>query len=119
MVTCPRRRWTKWTHWVTACVPLPWLMAANAKLAPLDRLDAFTRAKLMMAILGLVLLGVGLVVMVMMGGRYVRRLARHRPEPPRRTVVAGMPKRPVAEESPGEEMDGPPDDDNPPSETRC
>jgi len=113
MVTCPRCRWAGRATSVSLCMLLPWLMAAEGKEIPLGRLDAFTRAKMMMAILGLVLLGVGLVVMVMMGGRYVRRLARHRPEPARRTVAAGMPKQRVGEEPPNEDMERPPDDDDP------
>lgn len=123
MVACPRHRWTKWLQCVSACVLLPLLMGAEEKVAPLDRIDAFTRAKLMMAILGLVLLGVGLVVMVMMGGRYVRRLARHRPEPMRPTVGWGLPKRANLDESDGDEMtdeglDEPSDDESPPGSTR-
>ncbi len=74
------------------------LMAAGGDEAPLKRLDEFTRAKVLLAILGLVLLGVGMIAMVMMGGRYVRRLARHRPEPPHPTVPFGVPKRPAPDE---------------------
>lgn len=125
MVNRPQRWWTKWKQWsqcAAACVLLPLLMGADEKAAPLDRIDAFTRAKLIMAILGLVLLGVGLVVMVMMGGRYVRRLARHRPEPMRPTVGWRLPKRLAPEVSDSEavddETDVPRDDDNPPGLTQ-
>ena len=44
---------------------------------PLDRLDPPRRAAVLMAVLGLVLVGLTLVVCVMIGGRWVRRLARH------------------------------------------
>jgi hypothetical protein len=43
---------------------------------PLERLDPPRRAAVMMAILGLVLTGVALVACVMIGGRWVRRMAR-------------------------------------------
>lgn len=42
-----------------------------------ELLDPPRRAAVLMAILGLVLLGIVLVACVMIGGRWVRRLARH------------------------------------------
>jgi len=44
---------------------------------PLERLDPPRRAAVLMAILALVLTGIALVACVMIGGRWVRRLARH------------------------------------------
>ncbi len=52
------------------------LLAAEEPL--LHRLDPVLRAQVLMALLGLVLLGLVLVLLVMIGGRYVRRLARQR-----------------------------------------
>ena len=52
---------------------------ADSTATGLERLDPVTRARALMALLGLVLLGVTLVACVMMGGRWVRRLARHLP----------------------------------------
>lgn len=50
------------------------------RLAPLlERLDPVTRTKLLMALLGLVLLGITMIACVMIGGRWVRRLAQHQP----------------------------------------
>ncbi len=48
----------------------------SAKL-PLEQLDPPRRAAVVMAILALVLTGMALVACVMIGGRWVRRLARH------------------------------------------
>ncbi|MEM8864658.1 MAG: hypothetical protein AAGF31_03835 [Planctomycetota bacterium] len=70
---------------------LPYLIAAaNATELPADlpvelpveRLDPPTRTAVMMALLGLVLLGLLLVACIMVGGRWLRRLARQR-RPPR------------------------------------
>jgi cytoskeletal protein RodZ len=63
----------------------PWLLWADveAKKSLWDRLDPVRRAQLLMALLGLLLLGFLLVTLVLWGGRYVRRLARHnRPTKP-------------------------------------
>ncbi|HEX5471254.1 MAG TPA: hypothetical protein VFW73_05180 [Lacipirellulaceae bacterium] len=45
----------------------------------LERLDPPRRAAVIMALLGLTLLGIFLITFVMIGGHWVRRLARHRP----------------------------------------
>ena len=55
------------------------LLAESSTPTGLERLDPPTRARVIMALLGLVLLGVTLVACVMIGGRWVRRLARHSP----------------------------------------
>ena len=53
------------------------LLAANEKAQPLLlRLDPESRTKVVMALLGLVLVGVGLVALTMMAGRQVLRIAR-------------------------------------------
>jgi hypothetical protein len=53
------------------------LFAVEESAEPLlERLDPPRRAAVLMAILGLVLLGILLVTCVMIGGRWVRRLAR-------------------------------------------
>jgi len=55
----------------------PLLLAAEESAEPLlERLDPPRRAAVMMAILGLVITGVALVACVMIGGRWVRRMAR-------------------------------------------
>jgi hypothetical protein len=54
------------------------LLAVEESAEPLiERLDPPRRAAVLMAILGLVLVGLTLVACVMIGGRWVRRLARH------------------------------------------
>lgn len=42
----------------------------------LERLDGPTRAKLLMALLALVIIGLALIALAMWGGRYVRRIGR-------------------------------------------
>jgi len=47
----------------------------------IERLDPPRRAAVLMAILGLVILGITLVACVMIGGRWVRRMARDKRGP--------------------------------------
>jgi hypothetical protein len=47
--------------------------------AVLERLDPPRRAAVVMALLGLTLVGLFLITFIMVGGHWVRRLARHRP----------------------------------------
>ena len=42
----------------------------------IDRLPAVTKARLLMALLGIIVLGLGMILLVILGGRYVRRLSR-------------------------------------------
>ena len=66
-------------------------MLAEAAAQPLiERLDPPRRAAVVMALLGIVLTGVTLVACVMIGGRWVRRLARRGV---RRTTVGMTPGR--------------------------
>src|SRR5438128_2371237 len=57
------------------------LLLANQQLAEpvLERLDPPRRAAVIMALLGLALIGLFLIIVVMVGGHWVRRMARHRP----------------------------------------
>ena len=55
------------------------VFAAHANDPILERLDPPRRAAVVMALLGLTLIGLFLIVFVMVGGHWVRRLARHRP----------------------------------------
>ena len=59
---------------------VPWLLGADDP-ATKPAVPPPVRAKLMMALLGMVVLGIGLVVAAILGGWMVRRLARHRPAP--------------------------------------
>jgi hypothetical protein len=53
--------------------------AAASETEPLiDQLDPELRARVLMALLGLVLVGLALIAVVVMGARYVRRLGRGR-----------------------------------------
>jgi hypothetical protein len=61
----------------TGCEAL--FAAQQAGDAVLERLDPPRRAAVVMALLGLTLIGLFLIVFVMVGGHWVRRLARHRP----------------------------------------
>jgi hypothetical protein len=63
------------------------LLAAEDAAEPvLERLDPPRRAAVVMALLALTLIGLFLVVFVMVGGHWVRRLARQRP---RKSVAVG------------------------------
>jgi hypothetical protein len=63
-----------------------WLLSAAESAEPLlRRLEPPSRAAALMAILGLVLLGLAMVICVMIGGRWVRRIARHDLGPTRLT----------------------------------
>jgi hypothetical protein len=55
------------------------MFADSSAATGLERLDPPTRARVLMALLALILLGVTLVACAMIGGRWVRRLARHKP----------------------------------------
>ena len=60
---------------------LPTLLFAAEKAGEpvLERLDPHRRAAVVMALLGLTLVGLFLIVLAMLGGHWTRRLARHRP----------------------------------------
>ena len=61
------------------------LFAAARSAEPvLEQLDGPRRAAVIMALLALTLVGLFLIVFVMVGGHWVRRLARHRPGQQRR-----------------------------------
>ena len=66
------------------------LLAEEAAQPLIERLDPPRRAAVVMALLGIVLTGVTLVACVMIGGRWVRRLARRGV---RRTSADVMPGR--------------------------
>ena len=56
------------------------LLGAQQVAEPVfERLDAPVRAAVVMALLALTLVGLFLITFVMVGGHWVRRLARHRP----------------------------------------
>ena len=57
------------------------LAAQQAGDAVIERLDPPRRAAVVMALLGLTLVGLFLITFIMVGGHWVRRLARHRPKP--------------------------------------
>jgi hypothetical protein len=42
----------------------------------IERLPPLIKARVLMALLGIVVLGLGMILMVILGGRYVRRLSR-------------------------------------------
>src|SRR3954466_712411 len=62
------------------------LAAEDASEPVLERLDPPRRAAVVMALLALTLIGLFLVVFIMVGGHWVRRLARQRP---RKALRAG------------------------------
>lgn len=64
---------------------VPWLVAQQPAQPVLPRLDPLRRAAVLMAILALVLTGLMLVGAIMMGARWVRRMARQGPASRERT----------------------------------
>lgn len=62
-----------------------WLLAAGdaERKLPINRLDPVTRTKVVMALLALVLLGLGAIVCIRLGGRWVKRVVRSKPEEPK------------------------------------
>lgn len=84
---------------------VPLLAAAEEKGKSLfERLDPVSRTKVVMALLALVLVGLSLVVMTVVAGRYVRRIARqlpgrtptHEDEWSRKPLVPKEPPQPTA-----------------------
>src|SRR5262245_41418654 len=56
------------------------LIFAQKEVDPvLQRIDPPRRAAIIMALLALTLIGLFLIIFIMVGGHWVRRLARHRP----------------------------------------
>src|SRR3954454_22311230 len=55
------------------------LFAAPSIDPVLERLDPPRRAAVVMALLGLTLVGLFIITTILVGGHWVRRLARHRP----------------------------------------
>ena len=56
------------------------LFAAAKQAVPLiEQLEPYRKVAVVMALLGIVLVGVFLVAATMLGGNWVRRLARHKP----------------------------------------
>jgi hypothetical protein len=60
------------------------LIAQKAVEPVLERIDPPRRAAIIMALLALTLIGLFLIIFTMVGGHWVRRLARHRPGRPGR-----------------------------------
>lgn len=80
-----------------AAAARPWslLLAAEDQARPLlVRLDPASRAKVAMALLGLVLVGLALVAMAWIGGRRAKRIAR-RPLGPSRQNDEGWYHKPL------------------------
>jgi hypothetical protein len=50
-----------------------WLQSKEGEVIPLQRLDGPTRAKVLSALAGLVILGVGMVALIWLGARVTRR----------------------------------------------
>jgi len=65
--------------------PLVYLLAAEEErrlpALPAAELDPATRATLLLALLAIILAGVGLIVMVILGARMVRRWSKFTPRP--------------------------------------
>jgi hypothetical protein len=65
------------THVLLPRFPIGLLAAEQAAEPLLERLDPERRVAVVMALLGIAVVGIFLVTMVLLGGSWVRRLARH------------------------------------------
>ncbi|HVA50831.1 MAG TPA: hypothetical protein VNH11_31095 [Pirellulales bacterium] len=65
--------------------------------------------KLLLALLGIVVLGIGMAIMVVLGGRAVKRLARHRTDASKPADESWY-QRPLDEQLPDQGADGNDDD---------
>lgn len=65
-----------------AMASVSWGGAPLAQL--LERLPPVVKAKVLLALLGLVVLGLGMTLLIVLGGRYVRRLSRAGDAPTKR-----------------------------------
>jgi hypothetical protein len=72
------------------------LVAAQSADPLFERLDPPRRAAVVMALLGLTLIGLFLITFAMIGGHWVRRMARHRPSR-RRAGTAAAASRQLTE----------------------
>jgi hypothetical protein len=89
-----------------AAAPAALVLAAAAEKAKplLERLDPPNRARVLMALLALVLVGAGLVLATIVGGRYLRKIARQTPAKTprheddwyRKPLIPDEPERPSA-----------------------
>ena len=82
------------------------VLAAEQAKPLIERLDPQSRAGLLAALAGLVVLAIGSMVVVYLGGRYVRRIIRQRP-PERRREVSDWNRRQPVEQFPPQEPDHP------------
>jgi hypothetical protein len=72
----PLREWTQGVLAATSDV----LAETNEKAEPLImRLDPPLRAKVLMALIGLIVVGLGLVLFIILGGQRLRRIAKESP----------------------------------------
>lgn len=102
-------RWTNCPDLARHAILTPVLLAADAR-SIWDRLDAVRRTQLLMALLALLLLGFLLVLLVLVGGRYVRRLARER-KSSQRAADRWYERRPARSNEPDEKD---PSEESPP-----
>ena len=72
--------WESLAGCVFPCFPLGfqsfWLLAQQDPKLPINQLDPITRTKVVMALLALVILGLGAMVCIWLAGRYFKRIAR-------------------------------------------
>ncbi len=95
---------------VTASIISRWsqgaVLAAEQAKTLIERLDPQSRAGLLAALAGLVVLGIGSMVAVYLGARYVKRIIRQRP-PERRRDPSDWKRRLPVEQFPPQEPDQP------------
>ena len=85
---------------------MPVLFAADQAKPLLVRLDPQSRAGLLAALAGMVVLAFGFMVLAYLGARYVKRIIRQRP-PPRRRDTSDWDRRLPVEKFPPHETEQP------------
>jgi hypothetical protein len=89
-----------------ASCSMPVLFAADQAKPLLVRLDPQSRASLLAALAGMIVLAFGFMVLAYLGARYVKRIARQRP-PPRRRDTSDWDRRFPVEKFPPQESEHP------------
>ncbi len=84
---------------------MPWLTGEVEPAGPAAEMDPATRATLILALLAIVVLGVGMIAMVILGGQMVRRWSRF--SPATRPLPKPRPHVPIDLSTLSDELDPP------------
>src|SRR5688500_12498814 len=100
------RRAASWiVAWTIVVLPGALACAQEEKLPLIKRLDGATRAKVLAALAGLIILGFAMVALIWLGARFTQRYRNRKPyfQPTPRPGEHDWAKRPMGERSSDEE----------------